>query len=148
MDPPAELVVSGPTSPAIPVRLTSGIAVDVIRSARESLLIASFAAYGITEIVAELRAASERNVRIDLLLEESTAAARAFGPSENKSGSGTGQAAPITRVFTPRSSPQTATRHCWAALTSQVTASAATSRSVSSCATHERSAGWSTTCAG
>ncbi|WP_327273515.1 DISARM system phospholipase D-like protein DrmC [Streptomyces sp. NBC_01224] len=80
MDPPAELVVSGPTSPAIPVRLTSGIAVDVIRSARESLLIASFAAYGITEIVAELRAAAERNVRIDLLLEESTAAARAFSP--------------------------------------------------------------------
>ncbi|WP_406013632.1 DISARM system phospholipase D-like protein DrmC [Streptomyces sp. NBC_00984] len=80
MDPPAELVVSGPTSPAIPVRLTSGIAVDVIRSARESLLIASFAAYGITEIVAELHAASEWNVRIDLLLEESTAAARAFGP--------------------------------------------------------------------
>ncbi|GAA1340725.1 hypothetical protein GCM10009647_084430 [Streptomyces sanglieri] len=79
-DPPAELVVSGPTSPAIPVRLTSGIAVDVIRSARESLLIASFAAYGIPEIVTELGAASERNVRIDLLLEESTAAARAFGP--------------------------------------------------------------------
>ncbi|MFJ8850596.1 phospholipase D-like domain-containing protein [Streptomyces sp. NPDC102437] len=28
----------------------------------------------------ELRTAAERNVRIDLLLEESTAAARAFGP--------------------------------------------------------------------
>ncbi|MFB8032344.1 DISARM system phospholipase D-like protein DrmC [Streptomyces sp. NPDC056004] len=79
-DPSAGLVVSGPTSPAIPVRLTNGIAVDVIRSACESLLIASFAAYGITEIVTELRAASERNVRIDLLLEEPTAAARAFGP--------------------------------------------------------------------
>ncbi|WP_405389142.1 DISARM system phospholipase D-like protein DrmC [Streptomyces sp. NBC_01102] len=80
MDSPAELVVSGPTSPAIPVRLTSGIAVDVIRSARASLLIASFAAYGIPEVVTELRAAAERNVRIDLFLEESTAAARAFGP--------------------------------------------------------------------
>lgn len=79
MGPPAELVVSGRTSPAIPVRLTSGIVVDVIRSARSSLLIASFAAYGISEIVAELRAAVERHVRIDLLLEESTAAARAFG---------------------------------------------------------------------
>ncbi|MFH8756595.1 DISARM system phospholipase D-like protein DrmC [Streptomyces atroolivaceus] len=80
MAPPAELVVSGPTSPAIPVRLTSGIAVDVIRSARASLLIASFAAYGIPEIVTELRAAAERNVRIDLLLERTTASARAFGP--------------------------------------------------------------------
>ncbi|GGT48062.1 hypothetical protein GCM10010207_55920 [Streptomyces atratus] len=79
-EPPAELVVSGPTSSAIPVRLTSGIAIEVIRSAHESLLIASFAAYGIAEIVAELRAAAARNVRIDLLLEESTSAARAFGP--------------------------------------------------------------------
>ncbi|MDQ1010382.1 phosphatidylserine/phosphatidylglycerophosphate/cardiolipin synthase-like enzyme [Streptomyces sp. V4I23] len=77
--PPAELVVSGPTSHAIPVRLTSAIAIDVIRSARDSLLIASFAAYKIAEIVTELRAAADRNVRIDLLLEESTAAARAFG---------------------------------------------------------------------
>ncbi|MFC8534744.1 DISARM system phospholipase D-like protein DrmC [Streptomyces sp. NPDC057249] len=78
--PPAELVVSGPTSPAIPVRLTSAIATDVIRSARTSLLIASFAAYDIHEIVGELRGAAARDVRIDLLLEESTSAARAFGP--------------------------------------------------------------------
>ncbi|MFH8471253.1 phospholipase D-like domain-containing protein [Streptomyces sp. NPDC018000] len=77
-------VTRDPTSPAIAIRLTSGIAVDVIRSARESLLIASFAAYDITEIVAELRAAAERNVRIDLFLEESTAAARAFGPLGEK----------------------------------------------------------------
>ncbi|MER6104855.1 hypothetical protein ABT115_21660 [Streptomyces sp. NPDC001832] len=62
-EPPAELVVSGPTSSAIPVRLTSGIAIEVIRSARESLLIASFAAYGIAEIVTELRTAATRNVR-------------------------------------------------------------------------------------
>lgn len=80
MEPPAELVVSGPTSPAIPVRLTSGIAIDVIRSAHEALLIASFAAYGIPEIVKELRAAADRDVRIDLLLEESTSAAQAFEP--------------------------------------------------------------------
>lgn len=79
-EPPAELVVSGPTSSALPVRLTSGIAIDVIRSARTSLLIASFAAHDIAEIVAELRAAVGRNVRTDLLLEESTSAARAFGP--------------------------------------------------------------------
>ncbi|MDX5576499.1 DISARM system phospholipase D-like protein DrmC [Streptomyces sp. ID01-9D] len=74
-----ELVVSGPTSPALPVRLTSSVAVDVIRSAQEALVIASFAAFGIHEIVAELRAAAARGVHIDLLLEESTSAARAFG---------------------------------------------------------------------
>ncbi len=77
-EPPTELVVSGPTSSALPVRLTGGMAVDVIRSARTSLLIASFAAYDIAEIVAELRAAVGRGVRTDLLLEESTSAARAF----------------------------------------------------------------------
>lgn len=79
-----ELVVSGPVSPAIPVRLTSGIAVDVIRSARESLLIASFAAYGVTEVVSELRQAVKRKINIDLLLEESTAAVRAFSPLGNR----------------------------------------------------------------
>ncbi|MFJ2294304.1 DISARM system phospholipase D-like protein DrmC [Streptomyces sp. NPDC087894] len=78
--PPPELVVSGPTSSAIPIRLTSGIAIAVIRSAETSLLIASFAAYGIAEIVTELRAAAERDVRIDLILEERTSAARAFAP--------------------------------------------------------------------
>ncbi|MER5634034.1 DISARM system phospholipase D-like protein DrmC [Streptomyces nitrosporeus] len=78
-EPPAELVVSGPTSSALPVRLTSGTAIDVIRSARTSLLIVSFAAYNIDEIVTELRAAAGRGVRIDLFLEESTSAARAFG---------------------------------------------------------------------
>ncbi|MFJ6855441.1 DISARM system phospholipase D-like protein DrmC [Streptomyces sp. NPDC091271] len=78
--PPAELVVSGPTSSTLPLRLTSGIAIDVIRSAQTTLVIASFAAYGIAEIVTELRAAAGRNVRIDLILEESTSAARAFAP--------------------------------------------------------------------
>ncbi|MBT2524548.1 DISARM system phospholipase D-like protein DrmC [Streptomyces sp. ISL-99] len=77
---PVELVVSGPASPAVPIRLTSGIAVEVIRSAEESLLIASFAAYGIAQIVRELREAQRRGVRIDLLLEESTAAVKAFAP--------------------------------------------------------------------
>ncbi|MBM7441806.1 phosphatidylserine/phosphatidylglycerophosphate/cardiolipin synthase-like enzyme [Streptomyces sp. HB132] len=72
--------MSGPTSSAIPIRLTSGIAIDVIRSSRTSLLIASFAAYGIAEIVTELRAAAGRNVRIDLILEESTSSAQAFAP--------------------------------------------------------------------
>ncbi|MFJ4639097.1 DISARM system phospholipase D-like protein DrmC [Streptomyces hygroscopicus] len=81
---PVELVVSGPVSSAIPVRLTSGIAVDVIRSAKESLLIASFAAYGVTEVVSELLQAVRRKIHIDLLLEESTAAIRAFGPLGNR----------------------------------------------------------------
>jgi phosphatidylserine/phosphatidylglycerophosphate/cardiolipin synthase-like enzyme len=75
-----DLVVSGPTSPAIPVRLTRGIAIDVIRSARQTLLIASFAAFGITDLVTELRQAAQRGVLIDVLLDDSTGAARPFAP--------------------------------------------------------------------
>lgn len=75
-----EPVVSGPTSPSVPVRLTSGVAVDVIRSARDSLLVASFAAYGVEDVVAELRQAVRRGILVDLLLEESTDAVRAFAP--------------------------------------------------------------------
>lgn len=66
-----ELVVSGPTNASVPVRLTSSVVVQVIRAARSSLLVASFAAYGIAEVVAELRAAAHRGVRIDLILESS-----------------------------------------------------------------------------
>ena len=67
----AELVVSGPTSPAVPVRLTSSVVVEVIRSARASLLVVSFAAYGVPEVVAELVAAANRGVQVDLVLESS-----------------------------------------------------------------------------
>ncbi|MGW5444956.1 DISARM system phospholipase D-like protein DrmC [Streptomyces asiaticus] len=78
-----QLVVSGPVSPAIPVRLTGGVTVDVIRSARESLLIASFAVFGVIELMSELRLAVGRGIRVDLVLEESTAAARAFTTLQN-----------------------------------------------------------------
>ncbi|MFJ2173918.1 DISARM system phospholipase D-like protein DrmC [Streptomyces sp. NPDC087851] len=75
---PVQTVVSGPLSPAIPVRLTSGVALEVIRSADAALLIASFAAYGAEDVVAEIAAAAGRGVEVDLLLEESTHAAAAF----------------------------------------------------------------------
>ncbi|MFE0347274.1 DISARM system phospholipase D-like protein DrmC [Streptomyces griseoluteus] len=75
---PAQVVVSGPMSPSIPARLTSGVAVEVIRSARTSLLIASFAAHGARNVVAEIGRAVDRGVRVDLLLEESTQASEAF----------------------------------------------------------------------
>lgn len=69
----ADLVISGPTSPSVPVRLTSSVVVEVIRAARSSLLIVSFAAYGVAEVIAELAAASARGVRIDLVLEGTAA---------------------------------------------------------------------------
>ncbi|WP_326753646.1 DISARM system phospholipase D-like protein DrmC [Streptomyces hirsutus] len=75
---PAQVVVSGPISASAPARLTSGVAVDVIRSAQSSLLIASFAAHGARDVVTEIRRAVDRGVRVDLLLEESTQASAAF----------------------------------------------------------------------
>ena len=75
---PAQVVVSGPMSASLPARLTSGIALDVIRSADTSLLIASFAAHGARDVVTEIGRAIGRGVRVDLLLEESTQASAAF----------------------------------------------------------------------
>ncbi|MEU1178930.1 DISARM system phospholipase D-like protein DrmC [Streptomyces sp. NPDC005820] len=75
---PTQVVVSGPMSASLPARLTGGVAVDVIRSAETSLLIASFAAHGAQDVVAEIGRAVERGVHVDLLLEESTQASAAF----------------------------------------------------------------------
>jgi phosphatidylserine/phosphatidylglycerophosphate/cardiolipin synthase-like enzyme len=67
-----QLVVSGPVSPSVSVRLTSSVVVEVIRAARASLLVVSFAAYGVPEVVAELLAATRRGVHVHLILESST----------------------------------------------------------------------------
>ncbi|MFC8566448.1 DISARM system phospholipase D-like protein DrmC [Streptomyces sp. NPDC057245] len=75
---PALPVVSGPVSAATPARLTSGVALDVIRCASASLLIASYAAHGAGDVVGEIAAAVDRGVQVDLLLEETTHAAAAF----------------------------------------------------------------------
>ncbi|MEV6981661.1 DISARM system phospholipase D-like protein DrmC [Sphaerisporangium sp. NPDC051017] len=63
------IVVSGPTSDAVPVRLTLSAVTEIVRAARESLLVVSFAAYRVDEIARELAAATERGVRVDLILE-------------------------------------------------------------------------------
>ncbi|MFI5657455.1 DISARM system phospholipase D-like protein DrmC [Streptomyces sp. NPDC051684] len=76
--PSLELVVSGPTSPSVPTRLTSTVVIDVINAAHDSLLVSSFAALGVVDVVAALQQAAERHVRIDLVLEASTSAPTAF----------------------------------------------------------------------
>ncbi|MFI7317593.1 DISARM system phospholipase D-like protein DrmC [Streptomyces venezuelae] len=80
----AQLVVSGPVSAAVSLRLTSSVVIDVIRAAHESLLVVSFAAYGVENVVEEIRRAARRGVRVDILLERSTAAARVFEPLDGK----------------------------------------------------------------
>nr|WP_275409772.1 DISARM system phospholipase D-like protein DrmC [Microbispora rosea] len=64
-----DIVVSGPYSDEVPVRLTSSVIIEVIRASRTSLLVVSFAAFGVTEVVHELARAVRRGVRVDLVLE-------------------------------------------------------------------------------
>jgi phosphatidylserine/phosphatidylglycerophosphate/cardiolipin synthase-like enzyme len=69
----SEVVVSGPASPSVPVRLTSSVISGLIHDCQASLLIVSFAAFGVADVVAELQHAAGRGVRIDLVLESAEA---------------------------------------------------------------------------
>jgi phosphatidylserine/phosphatidylglycerophosphate/cardiolipin synthase-like enzyme len=68
-----EVVWTGPKTTAVPVRLTREVLIDVIRAARESLFIISFAAYKVDVVLKELAAAAERGVVIRLILESGEA---------------------------------------------------------------------------
>lgn len=65
----ATLVVTGPDSIAMPVQLTSEVVVDLIKRAKTRILIVSFAAYKIDDVVNELKKAVDRGVSVDLILE-------------------------------------------------------------------------------
>jgi cardiolipin synthase C len=65
-----EVVWTGPTGGTPPVRQSSAVLIDVIRSARQRLTILSFAAYKVDEVVAELRAAAERGVEVRVVFDE------------------------------------------------------------------------------
>ena len=65
----SDVVISGPSSDSTAVRLTSSVISELIHDSRESLLVVSFAAFGVTDVVNELEGAARRGVRIDLILE-------------------------------------------------------------------------------
>ena len=65
----SDVVISGPASDSTAVRLTSSVISELIHDSRQSLLVVSFAAFGVTEVVRELERAARRGVRIDLILE-------------------------------------------------------------------------------
>jgi cardiolipin synthase C len=65
----SDVVISGPASDSTAVRLTSSVISELIHDSRESLLVVSFAAFGVTDVVHELQRAARRGVRIDLILE-------------------------------------------------------------------------------
>lgn len=68
-----DVVISGPGSDSAALRLTSAVITELIRDCRKSLLIVSFAAFGIADVVRELKLAANRGVSIDLVLESTTA---------------------------------------------------------------------------
>ncbi len=64
-----DVVVTGPDSPAAPVRLTSEVVRQLIASAQQRVTLVSYAAYRMPAIIAALDAAVARGVRVDLILE-------------------------------------------------------------------------------
>jgi cardiolipin synthase len=64
-----DIVVTGPDSPAAPVRLTSEVVKQLIDGACQRVTLVSYAAYQIPAVIAALDAAVAREVRVDLILE-------------------------------------------------------------------------------
>ncbi len=85
-----DLVWTGPATAEVPVRLTAEVLAEVIGSATGRLIVVSFAAYRVPELVAALVAAARRGVEVRLVLEDGDAdggtlkvpAAAAFGELE------------------------------------------------------------------
>jgi len=68
-----ELVWTGPTTELVPARRTEQALIQVIDAARQRLFITSYVAYDIESVARALRSAAERDVRIDFLVEMSSA---------------------------------------------------------------------------
>jgi cardiolipin synthase len=64
-----DIAWTGPSSAHVPVRLSGQVLLDLIAEARQQLIIVSFAAYKVPEIVDALRAAALRGVDVRLILE-------------------------------------------------------------------------------
>lgn len=64
-----EVAWTGPATPTIPVRRTSTILLDLISSSQRQLLVVSFAAYDVPEVLKALMDAASRGVDIILILE-------------------------------------------------------------------------------
>lgn len=67
----SELVWTGPTTPFVSARRTEQALLEVINSAKSTLFITSFVAYGVSTIVKSLNAANERGVAVSMMLESS-----------------------------------------------------------------------------
>jgi phosphatidylserine/phosphatidylglycerophosphate/cardiolipin synthase-like enzyme len=68
-EPTVSLVVTGPTTQQVPTGSIFSALKDVIRAAEQRLIIVTFAAYKIGDLIEELTAAVERGVEVTLILE-------------------------------------------------------------------------------
>ncbi len=88
-EPIVEVVVTGPDSPAVPVRLTSEVVRQLIDQATEQVMMVSYAAYQMGSVIAALDAAVARGVRVNLILES----------AENLTGGGGAHAYAKYRIY-------------------------------------------------
>ena len=64
-----QIVWTGPSTPAVAVRRTDRVLLELISSAERELWLVCFAVHKVPEIVAALQAAASRGVRMNLVLE-------------------------------------------------------------------------------
>ena len=69
----AELVWTGPTTSAVPVRQTDTVLVQLLGEAVREILLVSFVAHAVPSVVDALNAAAQRGVEITVVLERSVA---------------------------------------------------------------------------
>lgn len=67
--PRVEVVVTGPDSPAVPIRLTSEVVVEMIAAATSRVSIVSYSVAQVPEVLAALSAARGRGVKVTLIFE-------------------------------------------------------------------------------
>lgn len=70
-----EPVVTGPSSGYVPVRHTRAVMLELITKAKRELILVSYAAYRVVELVAALNAALDRGVVVRFILETAEASA-------------------------------------------------------------------------
>jgi cardiolipin synthase len=71
----ATLVVTGPEVSTVPVRQTRAVVLELVAAATQSIVLSTFSAGRVDDLVAALRAAHDRGVRVSLVLETSRGSA-------------------------------------------------------------------------
>lgn len=79
--PKVEVVVTGPDSPAVPIRLTSEVVVGLIAAAQKRVTVISYSVAAIPSVVAALSAARDRGVKVYLVFESADRFAHGSGAS-------------------------------------------------------------------